>query len=511
MWTSSGQRLTIFTAAGLLAAALANGIGCSEKPVEQPQSAGATSGAASSQPDGRTAGAIEQASSISPLPGASSAMGPVQGAIEIGRPYAVGASGHNTNVELTVSELQLATDAGGTSAQSGEQFLIVTTAWKNLMPPKQIQRPKGGGRTGLMGAGEMETVTLETPYLVQNLSDNLYLLIDGRYVAEVSDATPALAEPLPVTGLVIRRHNEQVQGKVAFAIPSTGLQSLTLQFFDFAQGHVTLPLYGKTPSGGERPIAGPHRNQLFDIAVYRTQFAKKIGSSEAPTGEQYLLVECSGASTAAGAATQIDLSQYAFLIEDGVYQSPPLADLPGVPHLLHGLVRFIPEYPRRGVMAFRVPEQPARLELLFAASQMDPLRFVLTPDRAVAVQPAPKATIRDGDNIDVLINSWAWTDRIGDAAPADGSRYLVLDVTMANREAHSGLTVQPQQFSILRSATTIEASAASDRLRHPLAGERTVSAGTRARFEVAYEVPQPASNLRLRYQGFTKVEEMAIR
>lgn len=473
------------------------------RPADAPPSTGGPavqSGNGSANPQ---AAASTPAPPDAPLPPA-----PVQGALEAGKSYAVGASGRNTNVELTVSDLQIAGDAGG--AAPGTQLIVLTTAWKNLVAPRQVQRPKNTGRTGITG-GEMETVTVETPYLVQTVADNLYLLIDGRYVAEIADATASLPDALPSSGLLLPRYNAQVQGKVAFVIPPGAVQSVTLQFFDFTQGHITLPIYGKTPAERERPIAGPQRNQLFDVALFRTQFVKKAGTSEAPAGEQYLLVECSGASTAAGAATQIDLSQYAFLVQDGVYQSAPLANLPGVPHLFHGLIRFIPGYPRRGVIAFLVPEQPSRLELLFAASQMDPLRFVLTPDRQAAAQPSPRATIRDGDNIDVLINSWTWVDRLGDATPPDGGRYLVLDVTMANREAHSGLTVQKEQFSILSGATTIEVSGASERLRHSLLTERTVSASTRARFQVAYEVPQPGSDLRLRYQGFTKVEEVAIR
>lgn len=437
--------------------------------------------------------------------------GPLTGALAEGRAYTVGATGRNANIELSVTNLEITKSLADTGAPPGHQFIVLTTTWKNLVPPKQVQRPKSQGRGGMLGGGEVETVTVEVPYLVQNVPDNLYLLVDGPHVAEISQASEQLPDHLPLSGLVLERYNAQVQGRVAFSVPEGAHQNLTLQFFDFSQGHITLLLQGTWSPAREKALAGPLRNQLFEVTIYRTQFARALGGTNAPAGLQYLVIDCGASSTTPGAATQIDVDQYAFLIEDGVYQSQPLKEVRPIPYLFQGLVRAIPQFERRGVMVFQVPEQSGRLELLFSASQMDPLRFVLTPDRLARPQPQPAGSIQDGNAIEVLLNRWTWLDRIGNVSPAGGSRFLVLDVTMVNRGAGPGLTVEPRQFAVLDAGQVIDASPATSALAHPLTGERAVSAGTRRRFEVAFEVPQAASGLRLRYSGYTKIEDVAIR
>lgn len=391
------------------------------------------------------------------------------------------------------------------------QFIVLRTIWKNLVQPRTEQRPKAGGRTSIVGGGtqEMETVIVETPYLVKVLADNLYLVINGQHVSEVSAATTQLPGPLPLTGLLIEHYNDEVKGTVAFEIPAQ-TQSLALQFFDFAQGHITLPLVGAPPAGGRSPAAGPFRNQFFDAAVYRFEVTRKIGQAQAPPGRQFAIVEFGASSVVAGAATQLNFDQYASLIEDDVYHLAPVKDLPGVPFLFHGLVRFTPGLVRRGVIAFVVPEQPGRLELLLAASQMDPLSFVLTPDRRATAQPKSVRIIQDGQVAEIMINSARWSDVVDGMSAEAGRRFLVLDVTVWNREQRQGLIVQADQFVPTDGSTRFRPSGVTSRLAHPLVGERVVPAGRKARFEIGYEIPVELTSLRLRYQGFTKIEEVPL-
>lgn len=419
-------------------------------------------------------------------------------------------SGRNTHVQLSVTDVQLVKELPGSAAPLGQQFAVVGTAWKNLTAPKQVERPKSKGRSAVVGgSAEIETAVVETPYMIPAVPDSLYLLVDGRYLAEVNPATAQLEGALPVGSLLIERHGQEVRGPVAFAIPEGSPQSLALQFFDFAQGHIQVPLRGKAPAGADRPIFGPKRNQLIEAAVYRTETLRKLGDAEAPSGRRWLVVDLGAASVAAGAATQIDLDQYAYLVEDGVYQSQPAKDLAGVPYRLQGLTRFIPGFTRRGTIVFAVPEQAGSLELLFSASSMDPLSFPLTPDRRPAAQPKPARTIQDGDVAEILINGWRSAEQIGDATPAGGGRFQVLDVTVWNKAPRADVIAQPGQFVLLAGKKEIDASPATAALPHGLAGERTVPGGTRSRFEIAFEPPAGAKGLRLRYQGFTRIEEIA--
>ncbi len=436
--------------------------------------------------------------------------GPLQGTLEVGKSYAVATSGQNTHVQLTIADLQIATAAGDSPAPPGQRYVVLSAIWKNVVPPQTVQRPKPGGRSDVVGGSqEMETVIVETPYMVPTLADHLYLLLDGRYVAEISPASERLPDHLPLTGLLVK-YNAEIRGTVAFAIPSGASQSLTLVFFDFTQGHITLPLYGSAPAAQDSPAVGPARNGLFEAAVYRTEFTRKVGQAEAPAGQQYLVVGFGASSVAPGAATQLDFSQYVYLIEDDVYQVQPVENLANVALLFQGLVRFIPGFVRHGVIVFEVPEQTGRMELLLAASQMDPLSFILTPTVQARPQPQPVRVIQDGNSAEVLINSATWTDRVGNMAAEEGRRFLVLDITVVNKEASQGLTLEPRQFALTDGRAVYEASTAKQKLAHPLVGERVIPAGKKGRFEIAIEAPKDARGLRLRYSGFTKIEEVPL-
>jgi hypothetical protein len=456
-------------------------------------------------PEARATSSTPPSGPAAPAPIATqpaAAARPLQGDVEAGRTYSVGAAGKNQNVELTVTDLQLMDSGSG-------RLLVLTTVWKNLVPPKAIERPKSGP-TGTV-SGETETVVAETPYLVPDLPKHLHLLIDNRYVAHLDPATGRLPEALPSPRLMIERYDQEVRGTVAFAVPTAPFRSLALQFYDFTQGHITLPVYGAPPAPAERPVAGPARNQILAASVYGAQNVAEAGTAQAPADSRFLLVDVGVTSLAPGQIAQVDLTKFVYLIEDGVYQYRPAAEIPGLAHQFHGMINFLPEFERRGQLAFVVPAQTGRLELLISAARIDPLSLVVTPDIAARPQPQPEATIQDGDVAEILINDARLLDSVaGEAAPA-GERFLVLDVTAVNKSATQGVAFQPGQFSLTGSGRQFAYSPATTNLRHGLAQERVVPARSRARFEVAFAVPSGGAELRVRYQGFTTMGEAVLR
>lgn len=421
-------------------------------------------------------------------------------------PLAVGASGQNSNIQLTVTTLQMVASAGSMAAPPGHQYAVVTTVWKNLVAPKTVERPKSGP-AGVKG--EKETVTVETPYLVPDLSKNLYLFIDGRRAAEISQATRYLPDRLPLP-LSVAHYNDEVRGTVAFFVPVAAFQNLSLQFYDFKQGHITLSLYGSPATVQDKPMAGPARNQVLEAGVYRTEFTRQAGPATPPAGSRYLMVDLGMTSLSAGNVVQVDLNQFAFLIEDGVYQYRAAKELAGFPYQFYGTVNVLPGFLRRGVVVFVVPEQTGRLELLIAAARVEPLAFVLTPDVAAKAQPRPLRSIQDGDVAEIMLNAASAADRLGDAAAAAGRRFLVLDVTALNKDGRRGVIIQPVQFTLTDGQRTFTQSAATAKLLRGLVAERVIPAGGRGRFEIAFEVPTDAQGLRLKYQGFTKIEEVPL-
>lgn len=440
--------------------------------------------------------------------------GPVQGTLEPERTYAVGASGRNRNVELTVAEFRLldptrvVSSSGAHPARPDLRFVVLTTVWKNLVPPRTLEVPKRGPAGTV--SGEKETVVAETAYVVPDLVKHLHLLIDRRYVAHVDPASARLPEALPLPRLVVERYNQEVRGAVAFVVPAGPFQSLTLQFYDFTQGHITVPVYGTPPAQADRPVAGPARNQVLAASVYGVRTAAEAGTAQAPAGNRFLLVDVGATSLAPGQIAQVDVRQFVALVEDGVYLYRPAPELPRLAHQFHGVVSLLPDFERRGVLAFVVPEQTGRLELLVAAARVDPVTLLLTPDVAARGQPQPKATIPDGEVAEVLLNGTALTDQVGEVAAPAGRRFLVLDLTVVNRSRTQGLVVQPVQFTVTDGQQRTAPSPVTAKLPHGLAQERVVPPAGRGRFEVAFEVPAGASSLRLAYQGFTKVEEVPL-
>jgi hypothetical protein len=426
----------------------------------------------------------------------------------------VGASGRNQNIELTVADMRLldptrvVSMSGTHPARPDLRFVVLTTVWKNLVPPKTIEVPKRGPAGTV--SGEKETVLAETPYVVPDLAKHLHLLVDGRYVAHVDPAGARLPEGLPLPRLVVERYRQEVRGAVAFVVPSVAFQSLTLQFYDFAQGHIALSVYGAPPAQADRPISGPARNQVLAAAVYGTRAVAEAGVAKPPPGSRFLLVDVGATSLAPGQIAQVDLGRFVSLVEDGVYLYRPAGELPGLPYQLHGVANLLPDFERRGVLVFVVPEQTGRLELLIAAARVDPVTLVVTPDIAARPQPQPKATIQDGEVADVLLNSAAFTEQVGDTPAPAGRRFLVLDVTVVNKSRTQGLVVQPVQSTVTDGQQRTGQSAVTGKLPHGLAQERVVPPAGRGRFEVAFEVPAGASSLRLTYQGFTKIEEVPL-
>ncbi len=57
---------------------------------------------------------------------------------------------------------------------------------------------------------------------------------------------------------------------------------------------------------------------------------------------------------------------------------------------------------------------------------------------------------------------------MGDVTAEEGRRFLLLDITVQNKEARQGLILEPRQFALTDGRAVYEASAAKQKLAHPL-------------------------------------------
>lgn len=136
-------------------------------------------------------------------------------------------------------------------------------------------------------------------------------------------------------------------------------------------------------------------------------------------------------------------------------------------------------------------------------------RSVALPDaqrsNGAPAEPAPAPvlfTIADGD-IDVRVHSLHPAASIGKTQAAPGQRFVILDVTLVNKD-RSGIEFRPgEQLVLVHGGGDIRADAAATReLVHPLKENSVVPTRGRVRFEVAYQVPASVARFFLHYRGF---------
>jgi hypothetical protein len=189
-------------------------------------------------------------------PGASPAAPVAPVAIaQAGQPVA------NKAIELRVTNLRTAPSLGGRTADASREFVIVDTAWKNLLQPQRVNRKAaedrtagagglgfGGGTDAKQRAEDEANTTLESVrFQVGPMTNHVWLLIDGRFAETIDvDATDTIDGHLPTDQLEIARFQEVRSGSLAFQAPANA-GSLSLLFLDSEHGHMLLAIKGAPP------------------------------------------------------------------------------------------------------------------------------------------------------------------------------------------------------------------------------------------------------------------------
>ncbi len=150
---------------------------------------------------------------------------------------------------MTVPRFRVTANLGAQQAPAHHVFLTVNTEWRNVGPVQ---------------------------YLVPQLSNHLFLLIDGDRQVTLSDATGMAPHPLAIDQLLVPTTGSAVTGDVVFEIPDHGVNNLELIFIDSDQGDMRLPLYGRAPPA-PHPIAGPVSNGLIEAAILGCASSRTVG------------------------------------------------------------------------------------------------------------------------------------------------------------------------------------------------------------------------------------------
>lgn len=428
--------------------------------------------------------------------------------VEIGKTYWVEKSEKNQGIELTVFDYQLKECIGEEEVDSDEVFIIISTLWQNIIPPekKEISQSKDKGAGGL-GFGiskpqeQTQEVELFTPYLVENLQDNMYLIINNKHIAQIDKITNELPNPLPLVDLTLAEYEDELEGAIVFRSYKEEINSLLLVFFDFEQGHIQIPLMELPEAKGEIPALITQENEYLKISFYEIK----------PQGEIFL-VDLGVESVSKGNVVDLDFGQNVFLIEDGLYQYEAL-ETEEIPFSLYGFTRFIHYWERRGYLAFKTPSLQKNLSLLLNIPRAKPLIFNLNPKIPISLPPQPVATIVDGEIAKIDILGLTRASMIKGQYPEKDQQYLILDIITHCIPLDQGnLILQSgKQFKLMdQLGNKYPISEVTQIILHGIKSEQIVPAGTARRFNLVYEVPLNIQKITLYYRGFTLEENIPI-
>jgi len=446
-------------------------------------------------------------------------------AIEL-KSYSPAASATNKAVEFSIPTFTVTSTVGSHPAPAGKVFLVVDTVWKNIIPLTKVpkhpdQQDVTGGVGGVgFGTGQAQKnenpndfVMKPTPYVIPDVKNHAFVVINGQDTAVISEAQSAAAHPLPVEQIVVPELNADVRGQLVYEIPASGVSSVLFRFLDTSMGSFDLPLYGRPPAS-TAPIAGPVKNDVLEVSAYGVEQVASLGNMSAPGGEMYAVVQLGCTGKSEGSLVQVELENYSYLRDPQGMTFTTAKDV-SAPGQFKGTVQFLPGTLQRGSLVFSVPAQHGALTLVLNLPGYPPLELSL-PNSATGGAAASAAasqapvlfTISDGNTLDVQIHGIRAAPNLGDAQPEQGKRFLVLDLTLVNK-VDQGIEFQTgEQLKLLNGGEEILADTSSmGKLAHPLIENSVVPAHGRGRFEVAFQAPVNATKLVLYYRGFNREEK----
>ena len=415
---------------------------------------------------------------------------------------AVAPAQSNNSIRLQIIDHHEQANLFGTVAAAGSTFLVLDTRWENIHPKQKVAKDRLEGKTdrtmgvgGLSSGGSskpVEYVEMDVAYKVPKLSDHVYALVDGRAIA-LHPVTAKLPDgSKPDASFSIAKLGDVKELQLAYLIPENA-KNIALQFFDYNNGHLLIPLQGdaelaKNSKDARRNVLDEISTDVVELAAQRLEFANEYQGKTAGPGWRFAVVQLGGQSVAGrdgsmGKILQFDPTKYAWLNADGgfiYYASAGSTDA-------KGNIRFTPEIYQQQEVAFRVPESAEHLSMGLRINQ--DVRTLALTDDAPSSMPNAKKRHQDGDVMEILLHG---TRRDGE--------FLVIDLGIKPLAKGKGIEVRTAKQFLLQTADgelQIDKKATAALPGHP-PDPLVVPPGVSVRFELAYRTDATPTALRIR-------------
>lgn len=430
--------------------------------------------------------------------------------------------GANRAANLRVHGVRTSDAYGGVAPAAGGSLLVLDAEFENVIPLTLVRERE-----------------VPTEYRFQDLADHAYLVVNGTRTARLVADAERTPGHLPVRGFRIERPGERVRGNLVFELPPERVRSLELRLYDFAHGHVTLPLViepDAVPVG--EPVVPLAVNEIVELGVFDVAVADAADDRTAPEGSVVVSVELRARSTVAfdadatafdphaqpgettvvgTVADWLEADRYLHLVVDGVHAftpDPALSTLPAEP-------RFLPDAMTGGRVVFTVPDGFASLVLradfpnarLPDGSVIRPAAIRLPLQGEEPGEPAAVGlwSVRD-DTLEVTLAEMRVAERFAGVDAAAGQRFVVLDVIVTNHGERPEWFQTGEQLRYVdargRQSAPHEATFAGP--RRPTQPHVWVPDGETRAFQVAYLVADDERSPRLAFRGFTLAETVDL-
>lgn len=406
--------------------------------------------------------------------------------LEPEKPAVVGRSASNRAVRIEVKSVTLRAGYGGRKGR----LLLVDTEWENTIPMTLVYERQ-----------------IPTAYVVQELRDHVYLVVNGARLSRLETGLPGL---VPRT-LKLDRLGDRLRGGLLFELPSEGLETLELRFYDYAHGHAAVPLLGRAKE--EKPLqAGA--NEIVEVGVYGVRQVTAEGKSYVAMDlrARSVLKTTMDDAEVGVVADWKEAGEYVRAIVDGEYAYAPERRLPET-------LRFLPDAATGEIVYFLLPEKRVSLELRcdFPNAALpngevvhpEAVTLLLEGKRPEAPERESIAEVEDG-SITVAVWGQSVAREFAGAKAGKGKKFLVVDVTVTATESEFFQAKEQLKYGTEKGGQIGVHKSAWAGAKRPT--EKVwVPAGERRTFQLVFEIPETEKKFRLAYAGYTKAETLELK